>query len=197
MAWRNLLTGSTTHAWSVSGIASDGKSYTVSLSTAAGPTEVFSMTGNSYPSGDVTGAIGISGLALNTSVSRSYYDAVTFQVLGTRTTINAEPATCSIATAIAAPPTAANVGQSGALNTFNDYNGCTSSAAKTGTSVTTWSLEADGGFTFLCLNTTTKDNANTVTSTESDCVEANTDGSLGTHARVSVASNITLVAKNY
>ena len=193
MAWRNLLTGATTHLWSVTGTASNGNAYTITLASAAASGQaVFPVNGTAYSAGDITGTIGISNLGLQSSTSRSYYDPTTFVVAGTRTTVNSNAATCSTTTASLAPPTATALGTSGALQSLNDLDGCLPTSAVVGTSTTTWSVEADGVVNLFCLNTTAS------TYSESDCFEVSTDGTLGARARISLTQpTLTLVAKNY
>lgn len=200
-AWRNFLTGATTNNWSVSGTASDGSTHTIGLSvTVPQQQDIFAVDGRTYANSDATAVVGVAGLGLHSTTSRSYYDPATFAVAGTRTKFDANSPTCSVATASTTPPTSVTIGATGPLQTLNDLNGCTSGSALTGTSVTTWSVQADGVVNFFCLNTVARDLSNTATSTESDCVEVAEDGTLGTRARITFVQaqpNVTLVAKNY
>ncbi|HJV60349.1 MAG TPA: hypothetical protein VJ743_05345 [Albitalea sp.] len=202
-AWRNLLSGSTTNNWTVTGTASDGSAYSFGLSSAPAPSQVFPLTGTLYSAGDITALVQIGSLGIHRTVNRSFYDPATFVVVGTQSTLDTNSPVCSVATASVAPPTSAAMAASGAaptggpLQSFNDMNSCVqASATKTGTSVTTWSLEADGAVNLFCLNTLSKDTADTTLQLESDCFEIAQDGTLGTRARVTLARP-SVVAKNY
>jgi hypothetical protein len=200
-AWRNLLS-STTPTWDTAGVDNSGKSHTISLSFAAAPPSVFPLNGFTYGAADATAISGIQGLGLNQSVSRSYYDPATYKVAGTRTQVNTDPPVCSVVTATEVPPTAASINDVGPLTTFDDRNGCSSSSPSVGTSVTTWSLETDASasptLNFFCLNTTSRDTSNAVTSIESECLEVAGNGTLGTRARITVTQgSLSLVSKNY
>jgi hypothetical protein len=194
-AWQNLLTGNTTHLWTgVVGTANNGNAYTITLASANAGSATFPVDGKPYMAGDITGTVGIGGIGLNSSTSRSYYDPATLYVWGTRTTINSNPATCSVAsTTPSAPPTAADIGASGPLQSLNDLNGCLPTSTVTGTTTTTWSVKVDGTVNLFCLNTTAS------TYTESDCFEVATNGDLGARAWVHLAQStgLTLDAKNY
>jgi len=194
-AWQNFLTSTGTHSWSVSGTASDHKAYTLTLSTAPGLSQVFPVNGNTYATSDATVGFGLSGLALTSTVTRNFYDATTFAVAGTRTTINAQTPTCSAAAAAAtALPTAAHIGDSGTLESFNDLNGCVQSSTTTGSSsVTAWSLQnaanpapTAGALSLFCQLTTVRNTSGTQIERDSICIEVSPDGTLGSRAWVDI-----------
>jgi hypothetical protein len=183
-AWQNFLR--TSQTWDTLGVADDTKTYSIKLSVAPTLSSVFAVNGVSYSTSEVTVVSGIQGLGLDQSVSRSYYDPATFKLAGTRNVMNSDPATCSVVTATDVPPTSAEVGDDGDMQTFDDLQGCSAQSAKSGTSRTTWSLEQESGTTYFCLNTTARDLTATVLQTDSECVEVSKNGDLGDKARITV-----------
>jgi hypothetical protein len=88
------------------------------------------------------------------------------------------------------------VGDGGPMQTFDDRQTCAPTSASVGTSITTWSLEAEAGTNYFCLNTTVKDLAGAVSKTESDCLEVSASGTLGAKARITVVQpGLTLTAR--
>jgi len=193
-AWRNVL--ATTQTWTVSGIATDGYSYTESFAVAPGPTSIFPVTGASLSRSDVTLSLGLTGGTLTTQLNQVYFDAVTHLVAGTR--ISAGSVTvCSVATAASVPPSAALVGASGSLLSLDELDGCLATSPKVGTSTSTWSLEFEAGITYFCMNATVRNTTGAVVATESDCLQVSPSGALGARARITVSQNgVTLVARN-
>ncbi len=197
-AWQNFLKVANT--WSVSGIASDSNNYTITLQVQPQQPATFPWDGNIYSTSKSTATVGIGGLGTNQSVSTSFYNATSFAVSGTTSKVNADPTTCSVVTGTSStPPTSAQVGDTGPLQTYNDYNGCVpATSTQLGTSVTTWSLVADGSINLFCIDTKVNRN-NVLDNSESDCFQVANDGTLGTSARIMItqSSGFTLTAKNY
>lgn len=196
MAWRNFVT--TSQSWSVTGLGSDGQTYTLGLVLTPGGTQMFPVNGNNYATTTASVQLRIGNLAVQSSNSISYFDGSTFVLAGTRNTVPPSPSTCSVATAATVPPTSAAIGASGALHTFNDLNGCLNSSPSEGSSTTTWSVESESGITYFCLNTTSRNLNGLVESTEADCVQAAADGTLGAKVRVTLTQSggFTLTARN-
>jgi hypothetical protein len=195
-AWRNFIT--TNQNWIVGGVGNDNKGYVINITLTPGTAQVFPLNGTTYATTTAAVATRIGGIDIPTTSNISYFNPTTYVLAGTRNTdANAAP-TCSETTASVVPPTSAAIGSSGALQTFNDRNGCLSTSTSEGTSTTTWSVESEAGITFFCLNTTTRNLAGAVEATESDCVQSAADGTLGPKARVSLsqAGGFTLVARN-
>jgi len=201
-AWRNVLTS--TRSWTVSGTASDGLDYVLTIQMQANASSLFAPLGASYPHSDVAVQLAQGGSSVNSGLNQSYYDAGTFMVVGTANSLNVVGGaitSCSIATSASVPPTTATVGGTGPLDTLDQYASCLPPAqsTKVGTSTTTWSLETDSvtGLTYFCVNSTVVGNTGALFATESDCLEVSTDGALGTHARIGVAQGgFTLTARN-
>ncbi len=63
----------------------------------------------------------------------------------------------------------------------------------------TWSLEFERGIVLLCFNTESRNASNAVTGTESDCVELQPSGALGTRARVAIVlpNVLSVTMKNF
>jgi hypothetical protein len=196
MAWRNFLT--TAQAWTVSGVGSNGNTYTLALTLTPGTTQTFPVTNVSYATTTANATLRIGNLDVQASNSVSYFDGTTYLLAGTRNTVPPAGSTCSITTASAVPPASASIGSSGSMHTFNDLNGCLVNSASEGSSTTTWSVEAESGITYFCLNTTSRNVAGAVESFEADCVQTAADGTLGAKARITLsqAGGFTLVARN-
>jgi hypothetical protein len=109
--------------------------------------------------------------------------------------------TCDEVTASELPPTAAKVGDSGPLYVATIRESCTAGAAATGTSTATWFIGFEAGIVFFCIETEDAGlGANPVVTSETDCIEIGTDGTLGTRARVDLSGNdpaFELTARNY
>jgi len=194
-AWRNFL--ATSNTWSVSGVASNGNTYTISLAVAPSSSAVFPVNGLIYGTSTATVLSGIPGLATDQTISISYYDPATYKLAGTKTVFDNGAPTCSVVTATALPPDATAVGTTGPMQTFNDLQGCLGTSPLAGTSVTTWSIETESGINYFCLNTTAKDTAGTTLQTEGDCVQVVESGSLGAAARITLTRpGFSLVAKS-
>jgi len=198
-AWQNLLlTGGT---WVVSGTGSNGAAYeaTLAIAAVAGADAVFPPSGNSYARTTITSTLKQNGVSLGTGVNEYFRDAGLL-VQAIRGTPPGSAPSCAQATASALPPTAAKVNASGALMTLNDLTSCAAGALANGTETATWSIEFERAFVFLCLNSTSRDTTNQVTSTENDCVQIVEDGTLGTRARVTINfpnPAFNLVARNF
>lgn len=196
LAWRNYLT--VPHAWTVGGVGNDNKSYVVILTMTPGAPQAFPLNGTTYATTTSNVATRIGGIDIPATSNVSYFDGTTFVLAGTVNSIPQRPSTCSEATASTLPPSSAAIGATGALQTFNDRESCLPSSPSEGNSSTTWSVESENNITFFCLNTTMRNLAGQVDSTESTCMQSAADGTLGTKARISVtqAGGFSLVARN-
>ena len=184
-----------TNSWEVTGTASDGKDYAITLSTAAGGDQTFS--GVTYATTEATALWNIAGLPFARIESVTYYDEATYIAVGTSTIVQADPAVCSAVVSMTMPPDDAEVGDSGVLQQLEDLDGCANNSAQTGTSTTTWSLEEHADVTFFCQNTEARNMSNAVLVNESTCIEVAQDGTLGDKARIQVEQpNFTLLATN-
>jgi hypothetical protein len=195
LAWRNFLV--TTQSWTVTGVGSDGQTYTLGLVLTPGPNQMFPVNGLTYATSESELSLRIGNLGVLTATSVSYFDSTSYILAGTRNIENADPATCSVATASTVPPGSAAIGTSGALQTFNDLNGCLTNSPSAGSSTTTWSVESENNVTFFCQNTRFRNTSGAETASGSTCVQSAADGTLGAKARISMTQpGFTLTARN-
>jgi len=187
-----LLTGS--GSWTVSGIGSDGAFYEITIAFEPDSDAFFPFTGLPGARSNKTVTLRRNGMLVATLTESTYYDRSTLVVQGTSST----DGTCSVVTSATAPPASAKPGAGGALDTSTDYNGCIAGSATQGSTTRTWSIDTENITVFFCSNETTQDVAGTVTATESVCLQAGRDGTLGSKARVtrSVPGAFSLTARN-
>jgi hypothetical protein len=178
-AWRNLLTG--TNSWALNGTGSDGKSYQLTFATKPGPTSVFPYTGASGARAEWTLAGKVNGVPDPVDVNYLFFNATTYGLFGLQ---NVTEGTCSSATAGPPLPTAALLGASGALHNQNYYVGCTPSSTLDGTSTATWSIESDNGNILFCSSEISRSNSGAIMSNNSFCFQTDSNGTLGTKARI-------------
>jgi len=194
-AWRNFLT--TTQAWTVSGTGSNGLNYQIALSLTPGPRQTFPLSGVQRSTTTARAELKPGGLAIQTNEGVTYFDLTSYVADGTKTTDSTGASTCSTATASSQPPESAAIGASGPLQSYVDYNGCLSSSAVSGSSVTTWSVESENNITYFCLNTVAKNNAGAVLTSEGDCFQIDANGTFGAKARVTLhTAMFDLIARN-
>ena len=194
-AWQNLLT--TNFAYTVNGVASDGNSYSLSVSGAAASAATFPVTGVTANRTAINSTIQRNGMTVVTASTETFFDS-NYLVLGSRFSQPDADAVCEVGISAALPGTAATVGSTGSLSTRSELDGCASDSNVTATTTETWSIEFHEGRSYFCTNATTRDTATPPNvSTEQDCLEVAADGSLGTHARVTLTSGgVTLLATN-
>ena len=195
-AWQNLLT--TNFSYTVNGVASDGSSYELSLSSAPASAAAFPVTGVTAYRTSINSTLRRNGVTLVNGLQDIFFDA-NFLQIGSRTAIPGEAPVCDAGISAGLPSAAALTGQSGPLSVSDELDGCDATSNTQGTTTETWSIEFYDGRSYFCTNATERDLAtpSNVISTEQDCIEIAPNGSLGTHARVTPAANgITLLAKN-
>jgi len=192
-AWRNLLNANA--SWTVTGTASDGKAYQIVFTAAPKPAAAFAPTGASGSVSEQFDRLTQNGTVLTSGTSHLYFNAATLAQLGS----DNGDGTCNVSQSNTALPTVATVGATGAFESENQLASCSAGAAVTGSTVYTWSLEAEKGMALFCLDATEYDAAKVMVASGAQCFEMATDGTLGTHARVSltVRGAFTLVARNY
>lgn len=191
-AYRHLLT--TAANWSVSGAGSDGANYRIDVSVQPRPPAVFPVSGVTGAVSDTFQRLVRNGTVLVEGTTRSFYNTTTLASIGT----DEGDGSCTVATSNTALPATAQVGATGAFASHNELASCQPGSAVTGSSTTTWSLETDAGYTFLCLHTALRDAAGASAGTGAQCVEIAANGTPGTRARVNVnIPGFGLVARNY
>lgn len=189
-AQRHLLTDG--GSWTMNGTGPNGQAFTITMTFApltAGP---FALNGSTAARSLQTIIVQAAGQS-DSEAQTVYFDPVNLAFVGAESN-----GTCSISTSSAALPTSAAVGGSGAFYSGRDLDGCTGASSTVGTTTATWSLEADTGVVLLCWNLVAKDAVRALDSTQSNCVEIATDGSLGTRARFAVSAlGISITARNF
>jgi hypothetical protein len=183
-AWGEFLTAS--RSWGVTGVANNLLRYDIDIAIAPGAASVVPISGATAARSDTTLQVHENGTLIGNALSETFYDAGTLQLLGVRLTPSGSASACSVATSAATPPAAAKIGASGTLATLDERSGCLTTSASVGTSSVGWSLEFEAGISYFCVNSTERDLTGAVLATESDCIEANPDGSLGARARLTI-----------
>ncbi len=184
-AWQQLLT--TSRTWSAEGIGTDGRTYTLTLHTSPGGDDVFPVTGESAARADASVSTTVDGVP-SQGLQQTFYDPATGVVLGIRRTVASVGTTCDVSTTVGTPPSAVKVdaAANGLLATFDLLDGCRVDSAVLGTIELRWSLEFETGTTYFCLTSTERSPGDQVLSVESDCLEVEPDGTLGSKVRVTL-----------
>ena len=195
MAWNNLL--STTRTWTVSGVASDGKTYELTLSIAPGGTLVFPVTGATTSRAVFRNGLKEGSTVLQDVVNEQFFDSE-YRMLGTRVTTDGGTPTCSKTEVVAALPlSAAPAGATGPLYAGTTLAECTTTAAQLGTSYHTWSLLAEGGVTYFCVASSNRFLGESTDRLSETCVETDAAGKLGAKARIQLLlPGFSVIAKN-
>lgn len=191
-AWTSFLSAG--RGFTATGVGSDGLSYSLQFGTTPVGNASFPVTGLAANRLDVGWTLRTGGANVRSTTRQIYWDE-TAHVLGTSDN-NALPR-CSVATAADVPSTAARIGNAGALYTASEFDGCTNTSTKTGTTSATWTVELDAGIRYFCVNLTTSGLNGAVTSSESDCLEIDAAGTPGTHVRIGLSQGtFSLTARN-
>lgn len=167
-------------SYSLSGVASDGKTYSLALSFAAASRYNFD-DGSSYPTMRITSQLSSNGVPLSPAFVDYVYDDASGRMLR----LNYSDGACGILTKTSSAPTAATVGSSGPLFAGTKAGGCLkigSLSDLTGT----WSIERDGANMLACMTVQTKFLA--VSRTEAYCFAVNEGGVPQSAARISLNS---------
>lgn len=178
----NLLT--TTANWTVSGVGSDGNNYAATIDMAPGLPAAYplSATGTIGRTSVQSLSLSVNGTVAATSTTTAYFPDNIALPIGFRH----DDGTCSTVIQSSAPPSNATVGASGALLTMNDLVGCAGSPATTGSTETSWSVEADGAVAYLCLKSKVRVTGSADVDTDEQCLEIDATGRLGTRAKIRV-----------
>lgn len=194
-AYHQVLT--TNHSWTVSGRASDGHTYQISLTLQPTGNGTFALTGAASTTQLQTATITLDGVPLSTATSTNYFDASTDASIGS---VVSSDGSCSRTDSNTPLPTSARVGDSGNLDTSTDFSACTGGAPVESMTTTTWSLELDGSVPLLCTNESSLDVGSTTPLIGNTCFEIGSDGSVLGRARLVIndpTGPFTLTARNY
>jgi hypothetical protein len=186
-AYRNLSTAART--FTLTGSATNGTPLTLTWTIApVSGAATFPLSNVPAKRVDSTLQIRSAATTLVDGGQQAYFDASTMNGLGSLRS----DGSCSLATSTTLP-TAARVGDKGALGSSVVYATCTTTAPVIGRITGEWSLEQVGATVFLCAHSTLEDAAGAPVSQEMDCVEIDPAGTVGTRARIDVTVNGTVV----
>jgi hypothetical protein len=193
-AFENLLTG--TASWTVTGRGSDGRDYQATLGVAPGARGAYPLTPAAVGRSSVqtTSLRQIGGATASTTRTLYFPDAVALP-----NGIRNDDGSCSSVTSSQLPSAQAGIGTGGALLATTDHATCAGSPPPArGSSSVDWSIESHGNAGFFCLTSTSRDLVGSVLSTETDCFEIDSAGTLGPRAivRVDVPGVIVLEMTN-
>jgi hypothetical protein len=185
-------------AWTVSGTASDGHAYVLTYAFAPQAPAPFPVSGATAARSQQTMSTKVDGIDMGSAAETFYFDASSLQFVG----IEFDNGSCSVMKGNTSLPTATTIGTSGPLFNESDNGDCVSGSPEVGTTAGTWSLESDSNVVLLCWNLVSPSPPESPTATASYCFEIQTDGTLGTKARLNLAvlgggGPLSLVARNF
>ena len=176
----------------MNGIAPNGVPFAVTMNFAPAAAAPFPVNGVTAVRSVETFTIQASGQS--DSVAQTiYFDPANLAFVGTESS-----GACNVATSNTVLPTSAAVGAGGTFFGGTDLDGCMGSSAVVGSTAMAWSLEDDTGVALLCWNAAYKSAVPAFDSTQSNCVEIDIDGTLGTKARFALSAlGVTITARNF
>ncbi|GAA0752254.1 hypothetical protein LRH25_15475 [Ideonella azotifigens] len=181
-AWANLYASA--HSWSLSGtVSGSGQNTSVSstldLSLLADGT--FPGTGEAAKIRRLTTTATANGGSSSDYVT--HYLNASNAFVGTVSS----DGSCALPSNVGLPPTSAAMGNSGPLASWTEYSSCSAGSPQIGTGAATWSVEKADSTPYFCVTNTYTSTAagNSFSSTEKDCFEINTSGTIGSAAKVS------------
>ena len=181
-AWTNLH--STTRSWTVTGVASDSKSYELSLTTAPGGTAVFPVSGATATQSVFRNVLKDGATLVQDVTNEQFLDAQ-YRQLGARVTAPGSPATCSKTEVIAALPLAGSLaGTTGPLYAATTLADCSATGTPLGTSYHTWSVLNEGGVVYFCVTSSNRFIGETSDQVSQTCIQTDASGTLGAKARI-------------
>jgi hypothetical protein len=170
----NLL--GTGGSWTVQGTGTDNVAYQFTWRMTPTTRGAFGLDGVTYDRTVQSFTVRQGGGASSTEDTTLFHNLTTVTLAGARDA----DGNCSRFSASATLPTAAIAGDSGSFYQTDDYRGCTAGTAPTSSSATRWSVEMGNGRPYLCLTTTSTAGGGR----EIDCVQIESNGALGSRARV-------------
>jgi hypothetical protein len=179
-------------SWTMNGTAPNGVPFTVTLSFAPAAAAPFPVNGVTATRSVETFTVVAAGQS-DSAAQTIYFDPANLAFIGAESS-----GACNVATSNAALPTGAAIGAGGTFSSGSDLDGCMGSSAVVGSTTMAWSLEDDTGVALLCWNAAYKSAVPALDSTQSNCVEIDVDGKLGTKARFALtALGVTITARNF
>ena len=184
-----LIDGGT---WTMNGTAPNGVPFTVTMNFAPAAATPFPVNGVTAARSVETFTVEAAGQS-DSAAQTIYFDAANLAFVGAES-----GGACNVATSTRALPTSAAVGAGGTFSGGTDLDGCMGSSTAVGSTTMAWSLEDDTGVALLCWNSAYKSAAPDFDSTQSNCVEIDVDGKLGTKARFALSAlGVTITARNF
>lgn len=179
-------------SWTMNGVAPNGVAFTVTMSLAPAAVGSFPVNGATAARSVETFTIEAAGQS-DSAAQTIYFDATSLAFVGAES-----GGVCTIATTNTALPASAAAGAGGAFFAGSDLDGCTSSSAVVGSTAMAWSLEDNAGVVLLCWNSAFKSAVPDFDSTQTNCVEIDADGKVGTKARFALSAlGVTITARNF
>jgi hypothetical protein len=182
---RNLSGAART--FNLTGSATNGAPLTLTWTIQPVGAASFPLTNSAAQRVDSTVVIRSAGTVLVDGGQQAYFDSAMNGLGSLRS-----DGSCSASTNTTLP-TAARVGDKGALGTSVVYATCSTAAAVIGRISGEWTLELVGDTVFLCAHTALTDAAGALVSQEMDCVAINPAGAIGSRARIDVSVAGTVV----
>ena len=193
-AWTQLF--STARSWTVTGVGSDAKPYTLSLATEPAGTAVFPLTGVSATKSIFRNVL-TDGSTTQNVLNEQFLDAQ-YRMLGSRVTTDGGAPSCSKTEVVAAiPASAAPAGATGPLYAATTFGDCVVTGTALGTSYHTWSLLRENGVVYLCVASSNRFIGEATDRLSETCVETDANGNLGAKARIKlVLPGFSVIATN-
>ena len=190
-------------SFTLSGVGSDGNTYTLAVGLSTAGVGIYPLTGELGARSLQTTTLIRNGVVLGPSTTTTqFYEPSSGLLIGVRAE---EDNTCATVIGNGALPRAATVGSVGVLYDATSFDGCGAGANVVGSVASSWSIEAEDGIAFFCTNAEQRDTLGNTLASEQDCIATDVDGTLGPYARVAVVlppsasapSGFSLVARNY
>jgi hypothetical protein len=190
VAQRHLLTDGGT--WPMKGTGPDGSAFTLTMNYAPAAPAPFPVTGATAARSIQTLTLEAGGQS-DSAATTFYFDTTNLAIAGVE-----GGGACNVATSNTALPASAKIGDSGAFYGGSDFGGCTGASPVVGSTAIGWSLEDDTGVALLCWNTAAQSVYAGLDAMQSNCVEIDADGKLGTKARFAISAlGLTITARNF
>ena len=198
-AWSSVLNADA--AFSLSGVGSDNFGYTLVVDLQPFGTGAYPPTGQVWARSIQRSSLSSGNTLLSDTQTTQFFDPATNELIA----VASSDGTCADIVSNGVLPRAANVGSVGVLYDAVIYDSCSPSAAAEGSVASRWSIEAEAGVPFFCVNSEQRDAFGNAIAAEQDCIEVDSLGRLGALARMTVVvhpsaavpGGFSLVARNY
>lgn len=182
-AWDNLFAAS--RSWHLTGNDNFGNAWVIDLAMVPAADGTFPMTGAAARVRNLNSSVTLGGVSQGSGTTAYYLDPTTNVLLGVRTVDGSTgAATCTTMSGGARPSASARLGQTGSLASWTSYAGCSPTSAVTGTGSSSWRVTAEGAVNYFCMESGSS--AGGSSSSEQDCFEIDTAGTIGSRGRVTL-----------